>query len=95
MTGPGTALGARLTIPGDLRPDTLLFGESASRIILSVRPTDVAGVEQIARGRGVPCRRLGEVGGEALALGGKGFAFSLPIRTVRETWSTGLSRLLG
>jgi phosphoribosylformylglycinamidine synthase len=95
MTGPGTALGARLTIPGDLRPDTLLFGESASRIVLSVRPSDVAGVEQIARGQAVPCRRLGEVGGEALALGGKGFAFSLPIRTVRDTWATGLSRLLG
>jgi len=95
MTGPGAALGARLTIPGDLRPDTLLFGESASRIVLSVRPSDVAGVEQIARGRAVPCRRLGEVGGEALALGGTGFAISLPVRTIRETWATGLSGLLG
>jgi phosphoribosylformylglycinamidine synthase len=95
MTGPGASLGARLAIPGDLRPDTLLFGESASRIVLSVRPSDVAEVEQIARGQAVPCRRLGEVGGETLALGGKGFAFSLPIRTVRDTWATGLSRLLG
>ena len=95
MTGPGAPLGARLTIPGDLRPDTLLFGESASRIILSVRPTDVAGVEQIARGQGVPCRRLGEVGGDALALDGTGFAISLPVQTIRETWSTGLSRVLG
>jgi phosphoribosylformylglycinamidine synthase len=95
MTGPGAALGARLTISGDLRPDTLLFGESASRIVLSVRTSDVAGVEQIARTRGVPCRRLGEVGGEALVLGGMGFSFSLPVRTIRETWATGLSRLLG
>ena len=46
-------------------------------------------------GQAVPCRRLGEVGGEALALGGKGFAFSLPIRTVRSTWATGLSRMFG
>jgi hypothetical protein len=52
-------------------------------------------VEQIARGQAVPCRRLGEVGGEALVLGGTGFAISLPVRTIRETWATGLSRLLG
>jgi phosphoribosylformylglycinamidine synthase len=91
---PGCA-GRASAIPGDLRPDALLFGESASRIILSVRPTDVAGVEQIAHGQAVPCRRLGEVGGDALALDGTGFAISLPVQAIRETWSTGLSRVLG
>jgi phosphoribosylformylglycinamidine synthase len=93
VTGPGL-LGARLTIGGDLRPDTQLFGESASRIILSVRPADAPRVERIAREHGVPCRRLGEVGGDALALGGRGFSFSLPVFTIHEMWSTGLSRLL-
>jgi phosphoribosylformylglycinamidine synthase len=95
MTGPGEALGASVTVPGELRPDALLFAESASRILLSVRPGDAARVERVAHEHAVPCRRLGEVGGDALAVSGKGFAFSLPLESLRETWATGLSRLLG
>jgi phosphoribosylformylglycinamidine synthase len=94
-TGPGSPLGARVTTGSDLRPDAQLFAESASRIVLSVRRGDVARVEQIAVEHGVPCRRLGEVGGDALALSGKGCVVSLPVDTIRETWRTGLSRLLG
>jgi phosphoribosylformylglycinamidine synthase len=92
MTGPGTPLGARLEIPGDFRADARLFGESASRIILSVRPADVEQVEQIARARSVPCRRLGDVGGDLLVLQGQGVSIALPIGTVHHAWSTGLSR---
>ena len=95
VTGPGLPLGARVATGSDLRPDAQLFAESASRIILSVRPDDTARVERIAGEHRVPCRRLGEVGGDALALQGKGFSFSLPVATIREAWSTGLSRLLG
>jgi len=95
MTGPDAALGGRFEIPGDLRTDSLLFGESASRIFLSVRPADAEPVEAIARRHGVACARLGEVGGETIEFRGKGFAFSLPVATVQETWATGLSRLLG
>ena len=79
----------------DLRPDAQLFAESASRIILSVKPGDVARVEEIAREHSVPCRRLGEVGGAVLAISGKECALVLPVDTIRETWHTGLSRLLG
>jgi phosphoribosylformylglycinamidine synthase len=95
MTGPDAALGGRFEIPGDLRPDSLLFGESASRILLSVRPADAEQVKAIARRHGVACARLGEVGGETIEFRGKGFAFSLPVATVQETWATALSKLLG
>jgi phosphoribosylformylglycinamidine synthase len=88
-------LGARVATGSDLRPDAQLFAESASRIILSVRTDDTARVERIADEHRVPCRRLGAVGGDALALQGKGFSFSLPVATIREAWSMGLSRLLG
>jgi len=94
-TGPGSPLGARVTTDSDLRPDAQLFAESASRIVLSVRPGDTARVEQIAGEHGAPCRRLGEVGGDVLAISGNGCSLSLPVGTIRETWSTGLSRLLG
>jgi phosphoribosylformylglycinamidine synthase len=94
MTGPDQPLGADLKLPGELRPDATLFAESASRIVLSVRPGDVARVERIAQEHAVPCRRLGEVGGGALTLRGEGFSMSLPVGSVREAWATGLSRLL-
>jgi phosphoribosylformylglycinamidine synthase len=94
-TGSGSPLGARLATDSELRPDAQLFAESASRIILSVRPDAAARVEQLAGEHQVPCRRLGEVGGDALKLRGNGFSFSLPVETIREAWSTGLSRLLG
>jgi phosphoribosylformylglycinamidine synthase len=95
VTGPGLPLGARLATDSDHRPDAQLFAESASRIVLSVRPNDAARVERIAGEYRVPCRRLGEVGGDALALHGRGFSFSLPVDAVREAWSTGLWRWLG
>jgi phosphoribosylformylglycinamidine synthase len=94
MTGPGQPLGADLELPGDLRPDATLFAESASRIVLSVRPRDVARVERIAQEHAVSCRRLGEVGGAVLTLRGSGFSVALPVAAIREAWSTGLSRLL-
>ena len=37
---------------------------------------------------------LRDVGGDTLELRGNGFSFSLPVETIRESWSTGLSRLL-
>ncbi len=95
VTGPGSPLGARVAAGSDLRPDAQLFAESASRIILSVRPDDAARVEQLAGENGAPCQRLGEVGGDVLAISGRGCSFSLPVETIRETWRTGLSRLLG
>jgi phosphoribosylformylglycinamidine synthase len=95
MTGPGEPLGAQLDVWEDLRADALLFAESASRIILSVRQADAGRVERIAREREVPCRRLGVAGGADLVLRGKGFSISLPVRALREAWTTGLSRFLG
>ncbi len=95
MTGPAVALGARVEVSGSLRPDVALFGESASRIVLSVRPDDVERVQALARERNVPCTRLGEVGGESLAIVGQGFAITVPVSALRDAWANGLSRVLG
>ncbi len=46
----------------------LLFGESPSRIILSVKPENVPALEEIARQAEAACTRIGEVGGEDLNL---------------------------
>jgi phosphoribosylformylglycinamidine synthase len=94
MTGP-TLFGAAAEIPGAFRADAALFGETASRIVVSVGPADVAAVEAIAGRHGVPCRRLGAVGGDRLVLRAPGAGCAAPAAALHHAWSTGLSRFLG
>ena len=95
MTGPDEQLGARLDLPGDLRADAQLFGESASRIVVSVRPGGAERLRAMAGRQGVPCVELGVVGGDDLVLQGRGFTFQLPVEAIHWAWSTGLARALG
>jgi phosphoribosylformylglycinamidine synthase len=68
LTGPGR-LGAEVDLgagsgPGrEVRPDALLFGETASRAVLSAAPEDVAALEALAASLGVPFRAAGRVRG--------------------------------
>ena len=93
-TTPKAWLGATLTLPGEMRPDALLFGESASRIVVSVQPDRAESVRAIARRHGVPCVELGVVGGDHLTLQGQGFSLRLSVEAIHWAWSTGLSRAL-
>ena len=72
------------------RPDSLLFGESQSRILLSLNEASVPELEQIA-GKGVPVAVLGIVGGDRLRLGS---LVNLPVSKMREEWSESLGKLL-
>jgi phosphoribosylformylglycinamidine synthase len=94
VTTPKGWLGADLTLPGDMRPDASLFGESASRIVVSVRPGHAEELRTIAGRHGAPCAELGVVGGDHLALRGKRFAVRLPLEAIHWAWSTGLTRSL-
>jgi phosphoribosylformylglycinamidine synthase len=46
----------------------LLFSESPSRIIISLKPQHVSEVKDIARRAGVACAVIGEVGGNELSV---------------------------
>jgi phosphoribosylformylglycinamidine synthase subunit PurL len=95
MSGPEPGLGATIRLPGAMRPDALLFGESASRIVISARPDAVERLRAIARQHAVPCEEMGVVGGDHLRITGGGVSLSLTVEAVHRAWSTGLSRLLG
>ncbi len=56
--------------PTEEEPYRWLFNEAQSRIVVSVRPEDVATVLAMAREAGVPASDLGVVGGERLTLEG-------------------------
>jgi phosphoribosylformylglycinamidine synthase len=73
------AVGAKIDLTGHvavsgLNDDVaLLFAESPSRILLSVKPENVEKLKALAGQAGVPCAVIGEIGGENLeiARGGK------------------------
>jgi phosphoribosylformylglycinamidine synthase len=68
------------------RTDQAIFGESQSRIILSVSPETVdAALAQLAS-RGVPARRLGTVGGSELKIAVHGTTTTWPASELHHAW---------
>jgi phosphoribosylformylglycinamidine synthase len=103
-------LGARLRLPVRHSPAVDLFGESPSRLVVTVTPRFAPALELLARQHGLPFEALGTVGGdrvvidlvEASATGpaeerGSRIADALEARVadLRHAWSHGLERALG
>jgi phosphoribosylformylglycinamidine synthase len=63
------ATGAQIYLPGYKRADFALFGESQSRIILSLDKRNLQEVIEICERHDVPVRFIGEVGGDRLKIG--------------------------
>jgi phosphoribosylformylglycinamidine synthase len=74
------------------RLDEALFGESQSRIVVSVDRGDVEQLESIAGECQVLLRRLGVVGGEHFVIGEH---LKLPVKQMGEVWEGGLEVALG
>ncbi len=88
-----TVLGARLKLEmGDIAPHAYLFGEDASRVVVSFPPEHRNAVETMCREAGVPCAVVGEVGGDALEIEG---ALRVPLKTLNKAYRTGLPAVLG
>ena len=88
MSGPGEALGAEIEMEAAIRPDAWLFGESQSRILLSVRRKHVGRLRDMARDADVPCATLGEVRGRRLRIG---TLIDVSTADLRHTWTTALA----
>lgn len=61
-------LGAHVTLTATAAPEAVLFGESASCILLSVLPQQAAAVLALAKANGVPAEKIGTVGGAQLRI---------------------------
>ena len=79
------------TAPAGGRWDAALFGEAASRVVVSCAADDAAAVAARAEAAGVPALRLGSVGGERISLGG---LIDEPLGALAEAHGTGLERAL-
>jgi hypothetical protein len=74
------------------RADVLLFSETPSRAVVTTR--DQSRLQALAARHGVPCARLGQVGGDRIVIARGGRAvLDQPVAALHEAWM-GLERLL-
>ena len=71
-----------------------LFGESASRVLVSATPDAVAEVLQAAAAAGVPARVIGETGGNRLRVAVAGRRRSMRRSTIERIWTGTIERQL-
>lgn len=93
----GAWVGAEIEManPRGLREDALLFGESQSRIVVSVGADRVARVIEIAARWGVPVARVGRTGGDRLQIVIEGrVVVDVAVADAAKAWSEGLPTLL-
>ena len=79
------------------RIDALLFGESQSRALLTVRPENAAALAALFERRGVPARRIGTVGGSELVLsvaGSDPHEFKWEVAALHRAWDLALESYL-
>ena len=91
VTSAESALGATVELEQGMRPDALLFGESPSRIVVTVQEKHLGRLARIAATAGAPLRVLGNVGGRRLKIRS---LLDVPVRELRQAWQQGLERYL-
>ena len=82
--------GAAIVLPNlPIRRDALLFGESQSRIVVTVAETDLPKLEHQCEGQGVPMAVIGRVEGQRLTVRVEGDnrpLIDLPVQGIRKAW---------
>lgn len=93
MSNPDKIFGAEINIGArnDIRTDALLFGESQSRIIVSIVKEDIAKFMTIIDKYRIPAVVIGKVLGERLKING---LVDISIEELKMTWKGQLERLL-
>ncbi len=94
FSGP-KRVGATLRLPGTIRPDVLLFGESTGRIIAAT--SDAAALLELAAQFEVAAACVGETGGTRLSVGpieGEPW-LDVEVASLHECWRRAIPRRLG
>ena len=88
-----SGVGVDVNLPSAGRRDAPLFSESASRIIVSARPEDVAALMQMSADAGVPARVIGRTGGRKLVFAIEGeTVVSCEVQDAEHRWRTTLEQ---
>jgi phosphoribosylformylglycinamidine synthase II len=90
-----SGLGADIALEADVRPSSLLFGESAGRAIISFAKDRENAVRSSAEELGVPFRVIGRVGGDRLRIAvGSSVRIDESVASLREIWSGSFARAM-
>jgi phosphoribosylformylglycinamidine (FGAM) synthase-like enzyme len=90
----GIGMRANLSSSG-LSPELALFGESATRIVISCDPNKTSAIKQIAVESGLAADLLGQTNGNNLEISVDGKkVISARVSELREVWATALERAL-
>jgi phosphoribosylformylglycinamidine synthase subunit PurL len=76
--------------PG-LRDDALYFGETQSRVLISVRPEHQKDIKSLAQKQGVVLHEIGKVGGEMLVLEER---IRLTVREISDLFENAISNIM-
>ena len=89
--GPEKPLGVRVQTHEMIRADALLFSESQSRIIVSLKEEDMGQLQEIGTRHNVPVQAIGVVGGTRFSIQP---LVQLPVEELKSIWSNGLTTRL-
>jgi phosphoribosylformylglycinamidine synthase len=89
--GPEKPMGLRIDSNEMIRGDALLFSESQSRIVVSVKEQDLSRLEEIAAHHNAPMQVIGSTGGGRFVVQP---LLQLPVEELKTIWATGLTARL-
>jgi phosphoribosylformylglycinamidine synthase subunit PurL len=85
--------GVRVARDAEINRAAALFGESASRVVLSVAPERTTDVLNRANEAGVPARVIGQTGGQELRIAVDGqLAITIKVSDAERIWSNAVER---
>jgi len=83
--------GAKIKLNQKMRADALLFGESQSRIIVTVDEKNLSEIEKIAKDHQVPYSVIGKVEGHTLNIEGM---IDLPVEKLADAYDNAIERIM-
>jgi phosphoribosylformylglycinamidine synthase len=89
-------IGARLDLTSNgAELELLLFGEEASRVLISCDPNKTATIQQMAVKSGISADLIGQTGGNSLNISVQGKpAIAAPVSELKQVWATSLEKML-
>jgi phosphoribosylformylglycinamidine synthase II len=84
-------LGAKVKLDQRMRPDALLFGETQSRIVITLDEKNLAAAGKTAKDLEVPFAAIGKVEGRSLMIDGM---LDLSVESLRDTYDKAIERIM-
>ena len=83
-------------VPAAFAAQATLFGESASRVVVSARPEQLDRLRELAAEYGVPVHHLGTTGGEHLTFKVDGtVVVEMQLKEAEAVWATAIEKTMG